>query len=417
LTRPLRLLFVTDDYPPRLGGAGLTMEALAGALAEREHVVEVAAPWQPSDRPYSPQGNVRVHRLRDLTTRVPGISSDPFKRPPPPFPDPELVSRLTALTRRFQPDLVQTYGWASYSAAAAASATGVPLVLSALDYAYVCPKRTLIHRGEICSGPAPVKCLGCAGQFYGPAKGAVATAGVLGMSRFLRTRSTYVHTISEYMLERLGADFDVHADGDPPVRVIPWPRRVAREEVDRSVLDSLPDEPFILYVGALRRVKGVFDLLSAYEGLDEGKPPLVLIGTAEVDMPTSFPKGVSVVLDVPNSTVLEAWDHALFGVFPSRWPEPLGVVVHEAMSRGRAVIGTFPGGHEDMIEDGTSGFLVRAGDTAGLRSAMSRLIADAPLRDAMGTAARESSARFALDAVVPEFERLYFEVLAKASSR
>ena len=67
----------------------------------------------------------------------------------------------------------------------------------------------------------------------------------------------------------------------------------------------------------------------------------------------------------------------MFGVFPSKWPEPLATVVHEAMSSGRPVIGTTPGGHEDMIDDGETGFLVPGGDSEALATAMARLIDDA----------------------------------------
>ena len=42
----------------------------------------------------------------------------------------------------------------------------------------------------------------------------------------------------------------------------------------------------------------------------------------------------TVLEDVPHPTVMAMWDRAMFGVFPTRIPEALGNVVHEAMSRG-----------------------------------------------------------------------------------
>ena len=112
---------------------------------------------------------------------------------------------------------------------------------------------------------------------------------------------------------------------------------------------------------------------------------------------------------VPHATVMAMWERALFGVFPSKWPEPLGNVVYEAMSKGRAVIGTRPGGHEDMIEDGKTGLLVSAGNVEELTEAMSRLIGDAGLREQLGERARERSRAFTAEAVLPELARLYEE--------
>ena len=87
---------------------------------------------------------------------------------------------------------------------------------------------------------------------------------------------------------------------------------------------------------------------------------------------------------------------------PSVLPEALGNVVHEAMGRGRAMIGTKPGGHEDMIEDGESGLLVPAGDSAVLAAAMARLIDDPQLRERLGRAALGRACLFTPERVVPE---------------
>ena len=111
---------------------------------------------------------------------------------------------------------------------------------------------------------------------------------------------------------------------------------------------ELPGGPFILYVGAFRKVKGLETLFDAYGRLDS-PPPLVLMGTFERDSPPDFPPEAVVLTDVPNKVVMAAWERAMFGVMPSLWPEPLGATVSEGMSRGRPVIGTRPGGHTDML--------------------------------------------------------------------
>jgi glycosyltransferase involved in cell wall biosynthesis len=142
-------------------------------------------------------------------------------------------------------------------------------------------------------------------------------------------------------------------------------------------------------------------------------PPLVLAGTRAPDTPERFPQGTIAIEDVPYPTVLAMWDRALFGVFPTRNPEPLGNVVHEAMSRGRAVIGTTPGGHEDMIEDGESGLLVPTGDIDALTAAMARLAGDADLCKRLGAAALVRALDFTPEVVMPQMERLYRQTVAE----
>ena len=52
------------------------------------------------------------------------------------------------------------------------------------------------------------------------------------------------------------------------------------QPVDEELLGRLPPEPFILYVGAFRRIKGIDDLFDAYRRLD--KPPPLVLGVPAV---------------------------------------------------------------------------------------------------------------------------------------
>jgi glycosyltransferase involved in cell wall biosynthesis/GT2 family glycosyltransferase len=402
----LRVLLVTDSYPPLVGGATFWSQQVARQMSARGHSITVATTWQPETEPFEMDGEVAVHRLRDLTSRVPAISADPYRHNPPPFPDPEAVLHLRRLIKRVRPDLVHSYGWLTHSVAAALLGSDVPLLVSTQDYGNICALRTLYRNGEeICSGSAPAKCLQCAANNYGALKGAVAVGGIFGSRPLLRRRVTRVHSISRYVAGMIEQDLRPNA----PIEIVPnFGEDLSAQPVEAEILAQLPEQPFIFFVGALRRVKGIVELCQAYEQLDSA-PPLVLAGPPAPDTPKSFPEGVTVLHSVPLPTVMAMWERALFGVFPSKWPEPLGNVVYEAMSKGRAVIGTRPGGHEDMIEDGHSGLLVGAGDVDGLREAMARLIADAELRETLGRHAAERAQAFTESAVLPELARLYEE--------
>jgi glycosyltransferase involved in cell wall biosynthesis len=408
----VRILLISDSYPPLVGGATRAAKQLADAMADRGHAVEVVTVAQPGAAERELEGIVAVNRVRSTTQRFPSLSEDAYRENAPPYPDPELVARIRRVVKRFGPDVVHSYGWLTPSAALALSGTGVPMLLSIRDYGNFCALRTLFRDGEPCSGPAPRKCLACAGSHYGALKGTVATVAVLGSRGLIRRRVRGLHSCSGFAREMAHRFLvDPAAAGLPDADLPDWRDPASPEEVaDPEVLAALPDRPFILFVGALRQIKGIEQLLAAYERLED-PPPLVLIGGRAPDTPP-IPPAVTVLGGVPHPTVMAAWDRALFGVFPSILPEPLGNVIHEAMSRGRAVIGTDPGGHGEMITDGVNGFLVPGGDIPALAGAMGTLLADPVLRDRMGARGRELAERFTAAAVVPRFEQLYREVIA-----
>lgn len=411
----MRILIVTDSYPPLIGGATQYAQLLGHELRDAGHTVIVATAWQPDLPEEEADTGIAVYRLQGLTSRVPWFSANPFRRTPPPFPDPETVWRFHRLIRRVRPDLIHAYGWITYSCTVALIGKKIPLVVTAWDYGNVCAVRTLRqNEQQICSGPALRKCLACANRFYGTPKGTVAVAGVLGGRPLLRWQmsglhscSAYVHNVMQrYLLSGWGTTGAIKT-GVFPHFVIPGFHEDARDAApDQTILDRLPTEPFILFVGALRRVKGITQLLAAYERL-QNAPPLVLIGPRAPDTPASFPNGVTVIHDVPHGTVMAAWEQALFGVFPSTWAEPLGFVVYEAMSKGKAVIGTTPGGHVDMIGNDEAGLLVPTGDVAALTIAMQRLVDDPELRAQLGQTGVMRSKAFTASVVVPQTEGLY----------
>lgn len=424
----LRILLVTDVYPPLIGGVEHQMQLLGKKLLEQGHAVNVATAWQVGLTQYEDDGGVSVYRLKGLASRIPWFSVNPQRRHHPPFPDPGTVWGLHRVIKRFRPDVIHSYGWITYSCAVALLGKPIPLLLSVREYGYTCALRTMMHYGQQpCDGPANMKCLDCAMRFYGVPKGLAATFGVLSGRALLRRKTRGVHSVSTYMQKSIRRDLfgvqesivDANGRALPDV-VIPSFRADADEKDARASGDvqeyiaQLPAEPYILFVGALRIVKGLIPLLEAYKRL-ASPPPLVLIGVVTPDTPREFPPNVTVLHDVPHHAVMAAWERSLFGVAPSIWPEPFGSVIHEAMSEGKPVVGTTPGGQTDMIVDGETGLLVPPNDVGALAQAMQRLIDDAELRDRLGRAARERAKLFTSAVVVPRFEQIYQQLASEAT--
>ncbi len=408
----MRILIATDHFPPFIGGAHRQAQLLARSMADRGHEIAVATTWHGGLPEVERSEGFEVHRLRQLRTALGFLVRDERQRHHPPFPDPITVLGLRRLISDFEPELIHAYGWLAFSVAAALGRRKIPLLVSSRDYGYFCATRTLLRKGEPCSGPGARKCLACAGDYYGAPKGWIAAAGVAISKPLLVRKMTGLHSVSTYVhdvtVENL---FAAAGDRDLFEVTIPsfqagLPPGPGDEEPDVDAwISRLPDEPFILFVGAFRKVKGLQTLFDAYERLDS-PPPLVLMGTFERDSPPDFPPEATVLTDVPNEVVMAAWDRAMFGALPSLWPEPLGATVSEGMSRGRPVIGTRPGGHTDMLTEET-GILVPPGDVDALAAAMRELIADPERRRRMGRAAAERAKLFASEAVLPRFERAY----------
>ena len=437
----MRLLLATDSYPPFVGGADRQVQMLAHAMRAGGHEVVVATPWQPGLADVEDDDGVAVYRQRALATRLPGFSKDPRRRHHPPFPDPATTLALRRIVGEFQPDIVHSYGWITYSIAAALLGKRTPLLVSARDYGYVCGIRNfLYYRGRVCSGPALAKCFRCAAHTYtqddagnavlggvearitaahrvrGIVKAMAAVGGVYLSRPILMRNLRGVHSVSRfvrsvmdrYLLPQRGAA----ASRTTLHTVVPSflpPAEPGAPEAE--LLDRLPQEPFILFVGALLPMKGIWPLLRAYERLGGGAPPLVLLGPTFYNSPTTFPKGVHALGTASHATVMAAWDRALFGIAPSVGAETFGNVVTEAMSRGRPVIGSRLGGIVDIIEDEDSGLLVPPGDDAALAAAMRRLIDDRDLLDRLGGAARARVQQFTAARVLPRFEAMYDELI------
>lgn len=415
----MRILIATDHFPPFIGGAHRQAQLIARAMAERGHEVAVATPWHGGLPRVEEEGGVTVHRVRQLRTLFRPLVRDDRQRHQPPFPDPVTVAGLRKLIAEFQPEVIHAYGWLAFSVAVALGRRRIPMLVSARDYGYFCATRTLLRKGTPCSGPAPLKCLSCSGEYYGRPKGWFAAAGVALSKPLLARKTTGLHSVSSYvhdvtvehMRPRAGEDGDLVEVTIPSFQEVP-----SSEGVDLDAWQArLPPEPFILFVGAFRKVKGLETLFDAYRQLDS-PPPLVLMGTYERDSPAEFPPSAIVLTDVPNAAVMAAWDKAMFGVMPSLWPEPLGATVAEGMSRGRPVIGTQLGGHADMLTD-SAGVLVPQGDVAALKREMERLIADPQLREEMGRAAAERARSFRAENVLPRFEDAYRTVIAAGSDQ
>jgi glycosyltransferase involved in cell wall biosynthesis len=409
----MRILLLSQFYPPVIGGEERHVRNLGAALAQRGHDVSVGTLMHPGSPETEMDGKVRVHRLRGTLLRLSGLHTDSERRHAPPFPDPELALALQRLVAQERPDIVHAHNWIYASFLPVKVLSGARLVVTLHDYGLVCAKKNFMHLStHLCSGPALAKCLPCAARHYGAVKAAATTLGNRASTFAARRMVDRFIPVSHAVARHTGLD-----RGGTPYEVIPnfVPDDVGSLSPEDPCLRDLPVDGFILFVGDMMRLKGVDVLLKAYAGLERA-PPLVLIGRRAADTPTDFPPNVHVVGTWPHSAIMHAWRRSLFGVLPSVGPEACATVIMEAMASGKAVVATDIGGMPDLVDPGATGLLVPSGDAQALAQAMQGLLDDRALLARLGATSLARVGRLKAGAVVARIEQVYRDVLRPAAS-
>lgn len=92
---------------------------------------------------------------------------------------------------------------------------------------------------------------------------------------------------------------------------------------------------------------------------------------------------------VPRTRLPDLLRGADVFVVPSKWPEPSGLVVGEALASGLPIVASRVGGIPELVGD--AGVLVPADDPVALAEALRALLADPGRRSALATAARQQA--------------------------
>jgi glycosyltransferase involved in cell wall biosynthesis len=112
---------------------------------------------------------------------------------------------------------------------------------------------------------------------------------------------------------------------------------------------------------------------------------------------------------VPPAELQRLYARAAIVACPSR-REGFGVACLEAMAHARPVVATSVGGLRDLVVDEETGLVVPPRDSAALRAALERLLADKELRHRLGAAGRERArAHFSWEAATDATVAAYAE--------
>ncbi|MFE4498992.1 glycosyltransferase family 4 protein [Rhodococcus sp. NPDC056743] len=410
----MKVLLVSDSYPPAAGGLERAVHALATGLACDGTEVTVATLSRGGTASKSLDGLVTVHHLPGWTRFLRPFTSDTAHQFHPTAPDPALIRHLQRLVDELQPDVVHAHGWILHSCLRLCLPRRTALVVTLHDYGLNCAKKTLVPKSAldtVCRGPGITRCLRCAGDFYGTPKAVPLVLG-LAESRHLLNRVTLFLPISTAVAESCLAKVDPDR-----VAVIPSfvPDNVKDEGRRNGTADFLPSTDYLLFIGAIGPHKGITTLLDARQ-LMHTPVPLVVIGMQRPDTPPMIgdsERPVIVRTNVGHDQVMAAMRGARVVCVPSRWAEPQGLVAIEAMSVGTPVIASDIGGLRDVIEHEHSGLLVPPGNAYELARALERILEDQTLHTRVAEGGRIRARAYTESAVLPQVRRAYARAISQ----
>ena len=382
----MRVVLVSEVYPPRAGGAGWSTRALALGLRAAGHDVSVLT-TSPGAEDLDGLSVGRLHAPGRKRLAVPRA----FAR---------------ALSGR-ERDVVHAQHSLSALGALGGREPG-PVAVTVRDHWPVCFWSTRTSRGSLCPACGLLPMTRCVdGRIAAPRPlrwGAIPyMRGDLWLKRRALGRAGLTLAVSEAIAQEL------RAVGIPRVEVIP---NIVDPEETRRLAQGAPSFPlpekFLLFVGKLEENKGARLLIPAVADSGVGLP-LVVLGEGSLAHALKFEaasRGVPLLLRgwAHRDDVLIALARATALVFPSLWPEPLSRVLLEALPLGTPAAALDTGGTREIL-DADCGLLVQ--DPGELATAIARLCSDPALRERLGAGARARALAFAPEALVPRYEAAY----------
>ncbi len=191
----------------------------------------------------------------------------------------------------------------------------------------------------------------------------------------------------------------------------------------RLKLGLKPDQPVLLWVGRLERLKGVDILISAAAQLDERGFTLLVVGgddrasglrreLEDQARREGIEANVRFVSAVAHDELPVYYNAADVCVVPSYY-ESFGLVAVEAMACGTPVVASRVGGLVSTVTDGVTGYLIPWRCPEPFAEKLEVLLNNPALRANFSRAARRSVERFRWRAVALQVTALYDRAIAE----
>lgn len=409
----LRILLVTTFYPPySFGGDAIYAWRLANALGGDGHSVdvihcadsyEVLAGKRPLSQPLWLHPNVTLHPLYSSFPLLVSLASHQSGFP---------IGRSSQIARAiedkqydvihfnnismFGPGILElkTYG------------TRPIKLFTVLEYWLVCSSHVLWKFGErACESE---QCLECAIRARRPPQLWRYTGLIDRMASHVDGFLVPSKAVARIHAERgFSRAMDYHL---PLFAEVPSERELFS-------LDRPLRYPYFLFAGRLEPLKGLDDLLTAWERVSE--PDLVIAGDGSarerIGRRIAGNPRIHLLGHISQPDLAALYFHARGCIVPSRFEEPFGLVAIEALAHRTPVIARNIGGLREIVDESGGGLLYENVDQ--LVEAINRLRVDDILREAMAERGYNACVeRWSRPAHLRRYYRIIREIDAARSS-
>jgi rhamnosyl/mannosyltransferase len=379
---------VVHNFPPVVGGIETYAYNLAKGLVDAGHHVKVYTSRTPGAPNQEIWQGIHIHRYRAVAR---------------PFSYPFMPGLFTALLRD-DCDIIHAHINSPMTVDLTAMVSRLLNVPLAITY----------HADALLSDfvPKPASFHKWLGQVYWLARHFA--AGVA--SRLIVTSPLYLETSN--FLQRYREKTSVIPAVVDPFFLKP----LGKLTTVRKKLGFSQDAPIILFVGRLVPYKGLRTLFRAFRRVYKQKPStqLVLIGAGperphlrRLGKTLGIANAVRFLGKVSREMLIDVYSACDLFVLPSRSrSEAFGIVLLEAMARGKPVVSTHVGGIPYVVDHGKTGFLVPPHDPAPLAKRISMLLDNPELCSRLGKAGRERVLKkFTREPTTRQLERLYRDMI------
>lgn len=263
----------------------------------------------------------------------------------------------------------------------------IPIIWTLHEYTPICPDSIFVSHGEICE-----RCFG--GKFYNCVthsckKGSYLASTVAALENYFHKYLNYYKYVDYYVCPSVFQYEKYKQFGFFKEKLVQLYHGYDYTEIERakSIFKS-NEEPYIVFVGRLEKIKGPKTLLKAMQSNPDINLKIVGSGLQEGEL-KAFKEdnnlhNVTFLGKKSKQDVLQIVNEAQFLICPSECYEVLGFTVVEAMALNKPVIGAAIGGIPEMVINNYTGLLFEPGNVKQLAGCIQSLFANKQLIKTMG---------------------------------